>query len=313
MPNPSLDSPGLDLTGYRALREGRDVAVPDEQPSEAPAGEQPRGDAESATGPETVTDNEDSPEGEPEPEQPEQPPKPKSPPKRGMVDEIAALRRDKRELEARLAGVRTPKPEPAPAEAAASADTSDLEPDAEKYDDYIKWQKDWNRWDRRQADKQAHADAATRARESEARERAQTWNERVQAARETRADFDTVALNTDLPVSASMASAITDSEAGAEILYFLGQNPGEAARLASLSPVATAREIGKLELKLASEAAAEAAASDSGEPLTRNTVSRAPAPVARPAGGAPRGNPVRNLEGMTQAEYRAYRETGKIR
>jgi hypothetical protein len=54
---------------------------------------------------------------------------------------------------------------------------------------------------------------------------------------------------------------------GPEILYHLGQNPAEAKRIAQLSPLSQAKEIGKLEDKLSSN------------PPAKKT-SSAPAPIS---------------------------------
>lgn len=63
-------------------------------------------------------------------------------------------------------------------------------------------------------------------------------------------DFEQVAFNPDLPVTPAMAVAIEESEVAAKVLYHLGQNPAEAARIAKLRTTHQVREIAKLEAKL---------------------------------------------------------------
>lgn len=63
------------------------------------------------------------------------------------------------------------------------------------------------------------------------------------------ADFDDV-VDQDLPVNQAMFESITDSELGPQIAYYLGKNPAEALRISKLSPMAAAREIGKIEAKV---------------------------------------------------------------
>ena len=64
-------------------------------------------------------------------------------------------------------------------------------------------------------------------------------------------DFDQVAYNPNLPITDVMAETIRASEIGPELAYHLGNNPKEAERIARLSPFLQAKEIGKIEAKLA--------------------------------------------------------------
>jgi hypothetical protein len=80
----------------------------------------------------------------------------------------------------------------------------------------------------------------------------EAYHEREETAREKYDDFDQVAYNPTLPITDPMAATIRESEVGPEIIYYLGQNPAEAKRIAQLSPLTQAKEIGKLETKLAS-------------------------------------------------------------
>jgi len=307
----TIESPEISLADYRALREGRDLP-PKVNTSEAPAAaaEPPpaASDAETAAEPESA----ETTEGSQEQEQPPEKPKP-APPKRGMIDEIAALRAKNRELEARLNGSKPAQPpaEVPPPAAAENAPADDPEPDVDKYTDYVLFQKDWNRWDRRQELRREAAEKAKADAAAAERARANVWSERVAVAKRAHEDFETVALNVDLPVTPVMGQAITDTEIGAEILYYLGSHPEESARIAKLTPLAQIREIGKLELTLSAKE--EPAAAEPEQPVTPTPVSKAPAPVARPQAGATRSDPRRNVEGMSLAEYRAYRESGKIR
>ena len=64
-------------------------------------------------------------------------------------------------------------------------------------------------------------------------------------------DFDQVAYNPQLPITDVMAETIRASEIGPELAYHLGSNPKEAERIARLSPFLQAKEIGRIEAKLA--------------------------------------------------------------
>jgi hypothetical protein len=64
-------------------------------------------------------------------------------------------------------------------------------------------------------------------------------------------DFDQVAYNPQLRITDVMAETIRESDTGPELAYYLGQNPKEAERISRLSPFLQAKEIGKIEVKLA--------------------------------------------------------------
>lgn len=75
---------------------------------------------------------------------------------------------------------------------------------------------------------------------------------REEVARDKYDDFDDVVYDETLPITRDMALAIQLSDVGPELAYHLGKNPTEAARIAKLHPLAQARELGKLEAKVAS-------------------------------------------------------------
>ena len=80
-------------------------------------------------------------------------------------------------------------------------------------------------------------------------------------------DFDQVAYNPNLPITDVMAETIRASDIGPELAYHLGSNPKEAERIARLSPFLQAKEIGKIEAKLAAEP-------------PQKKISSAPAPIS---------------------------------
>ena len=94
-----------------------------------------------------------------------------------------------------------------------------------------------------------------------------SYKDREEEARDRYEDFEQVAYNPNLPVTDVMAQAIQASDLGPEVIYWLGSNPKEASRIARLPPVMQAKEIGKIEAKMASD------------PPTKRT-SSAPAPLA---------------------------------
>ena len=125
-----------------------------------------------------------------------------------------------------------------------------------------------------QAERQA-AEAAQRTQAEYQAKVVETWKSRVEKARETVADFETVALSDDIPVPNHVAVPIMESENGPDVLYHLGKNPTEAKRIAELAPLQAALEIGRISARLTAQAEAAAAA----------RISRV-APPIRPVGGA---------------------------
>jgi len=93
------------------------------------------------------------------------------------------------------------------------------------------------------------------------------YHDKEEDARSKYEDFEQVAYNPKLPITDVMAQTIQASDNGPDIAYYLGTNPKEADRIARLQPFLQAKEIGKLEAKIASE------------PITKRT-SSAPAPIS---------------------------------
>ena len=94
-----------------------------------------------------------------------------------------------------------------------------------------------------------------------------SYRDREEEARGKYVDFEQVAYNPTLPVTDVMAQTIQSSDIGPDLIYHLGSNPKEAERISRLSPLLQAREIGKIEARLAAD------------PPARKTTS-APAPIA---------------------------------
>ena len=114
----------------------------------------------------------------------------------------------------------------------------------------------------------------SKAQQMEAERRAQyeqhrvmsSWQDRQVAAIEKYADFEEVVGESDVPISREMGQAIVESDVGTDIAYYLAQNPDEAKRIASLSPIRQIAEIGKLEDRVSKPAAK--ALTKAPEPIT---------------------------------------------
>ena len=117
------------------------------------------------------------------------------------------------------------------------------------------------------AEKKAQELIARREAEKAQSELIEAYHDREEEARNKYDDFEQVAYNPQLRITNVMAETIQSSEVGPDVAYYLGSNPKEADRISKLSPFLQAKEIGRIEAKLAAE------------PVTKKT-SSAPAPIA---------------------------------
>ena len=121
------------------------------------------------------------------------------------------------------------------------------------------------------------------------------YQEREEEALDKYDDFQQVTRNPNLSITNDMAETIMASDVGPDLLYHLGSNPREADRISRLSPLLQAKEIGKLEAKLATA------------PPARKTTN-APAPL-NPVTARTTGTPVydttdpRSIKTMTTSEW----------
>lgn len=116
------------------------------------------------------------------------------------------------------------------------------------------------------------------------------YAERVTEFKKTHDDFDEVFCE-DVPVTPAMTSAIMNVDNGADVAYWLGQNPDEAKRIAELSDVRAVTELGRISAKLANPPAVVTKAK--------------PAPI-RPV-GQQSGSTAKDPAEMSTDEYAAYR------
>ena len=123
----------------------------------------------------------------------------------------------------------------------------------------------------------------------------ESYQEREEQARDKYDDFEQVAYNPKLPITNVMAETIQSSDIGPELAYYLGSNPKEADRISRMSPLSQAKEIGRIEAKLAAA------------PPVRKTTS-APAPIspvtARSAGATTLDTTdPRSIKSMTASQW----------
>ncbi len=101
------------------------------------------------------------------------------------------------------------------------------------------------------AEKKAQELLQQREQERQQTELLESYAEREEAARDKYEDFEQVVYNPSLRITTVMAQTIQASDIGPDIAYHLGANPKEANRIAQLPPFLQAKEIGKIEAKLA--------------------------------------------------------------
>lgn len=117
-------------------------------------------------------------------------------------------------------------------------------------------------------------------------------------------DFNEVVGDPKLPITHEIIDATRETEnenvSPSDILYYLGKNPDETAKLSRMSTIQVARAITKIEIALESAKQKE-------PPPTKKTVSSAPEPI----------NPIdstviitKDPNKMTQREYEAWRAAG---
>ena len=130
------------------------------------------------------------------------------------------------------------------------------------------------------------------------------WQSNLKKAAVTIPDIETISKSPNLIINEASAAAVKDSEIGPQIIKYLFDNPEEAKRIYNLHPVASVREIGKLEVKLASVSA---------QSTTTNRISQAPEPV-KPIGNVGSMIPT-DLDKMSTEDYmkkRAAETTVKV-
>jgi hypothetical protein len=123
----------------------------------------------------------------------------------------------------------------------------------------------------------------------------ESYHDREEEARNKYDDFEQVAYNPKLPITDAMAQTIQASDIGPDMAYYLGSNPKEAERISRLAPLQQAKELGKIEAKLADN------------PVVKKT-SSAPAPIA-PVTARSSGSPSfdttdpRSVKNMSTSEW----------
>jgi hypothetical protein len=273
-----------------------DAAAPDATRAVAPSESAP----EAPESPETPEDEDDD-------EAPSQTPTPRSVQRR--IDRERRLRADAErkaaaaEARARMfeEGYRKPQPEPTPVPLHEQPAPRNVDYASEE-----EWLTARDEWlEARVMQKVAQQQYEQTVRQQQA-ERERQMVEQAQTARQKYSDFDTVLDRLSAIYTApALDACVHESELGAELAYYLAQHPDEITRLnqvAQTAPLAMAREIGKLEMRLSPT---------NGTTSRPNTPTPKPAPPT-PLTGAGSQGPRRistmsneEVEAMSQKEFEA--------
>ncbi len=214
--------------------------------------------------------------------------------KAGIEKRISELTAKRREAEARAIAA-----EQRLAEALGAGNEDDKAPSLDDFNSYDEFVDARARYVARQEFKAQQRESIEASRSAAHGQREEVlkaeFAAKVDDARSRMADFDAVAFNPNVPVTAAMQAAILESDMSADIAYYLGKNPEAAYRMTSMSPLSVAREIGRIEQTILST------------PVNIKATS-APDPI-RPVNQ--RAPAAKNPDEMTDQEYFAWRKAQK--
>ena len=166
----------------------------------------------------------------------------------------------------------------------------DAKPKAEDYQDYGQYLEDLAEYKAREivrSEKEAAQQEEARKSQMTAAQRQQERQSALLEAGESKYDDFEDVIKADMnQYSQAAFLSMLESDIGAELLYYLGTNPEEGKRIAALPAYAQAKEIGKLEDKLASK--------------PKPKPSNAPDPI-KPLGGG--SSPTVDLKNASMDEY----------
>lgn len=129
-----------------------------------------------------------------------------------------------------------------------------------------------------------------------------SYTEKVKTFSSKTVDFTDVLAEVDhIPLSAALRDIILNADNGPQLAYELAKNPEEYERIAKLPPMACAREVGKLEYRLAS--------SSKTSTETNKKITQAPKPLD-PVGTGGKGSAGKSITdpSLSQSEYEMLRK-----
>lgn len=156
------------------------------------------------------------------------------------------------------------------------ADGKPRQEDFESFADYTEALTDWKTDQKLKA---RDAEAQKKQLETQQRKLVETYSERAKAFAEKVEDFEDVLSEVeDVTLPAALQELIISSENGPQLAYELAKNRKELERITKLSPLALAREVGRIENRI------EARASTPEKKPEAKKLTKAPKPID-PVGG----------------------------
>ncbi|MEE9905541.1 MAG: hypothetical protein K4305_08985 [Chlorobium sp.] len=201
-----------------------------------------------------------------------------------LTKEKHDLRRENEDLKAKLS---QGKPE-------GDADNEPDITDFDNFDDYQKAKKEFNQRQNGDQPAQKAEEAPAQKLPVEVLDALGVIRDSIDDGKRKYADFEQVINADDFFQTNEMVTAIAECDKPEDITYYLATHKDESARIAGLSPAAQAKEIGKIEARLAAA------------PLKPTKKITAAPPPIDPVGGS--GDVPRTLKNVTsQAEYESLR------
>lgn len=178
------------------------------------------------------------------------------------------------------------------------------EPQLEQFNDVNEFKQALKDWTREATLKEENA-------RQEQERVSKSWTDRLDTFRKATADFDTVVGATKAQVPNHIRDEILKSDVGPQVLYFLAQNPDEAAKYGSMSVGAGLKALGRLEGRFDAPTATTKVAEVA---KAAPEISKAPAPITPLRGNSAPENLVDSNGEFhgTYEQYKAARRAGKI-
>lgn len=149
-----------------------------------------------------------------------------------------------------------PQSEPAQVQ----AENTDAPPSQDGFETYEQYLVAMTRWGVRQELKQESEQTKAKAAQN-------AWDTRETLAQSKYDDYNDVADLRALSPTPAMAQAIVEMDAGPDVLYWLGKHPEENARIKTLSPLAAAVALGRIENQVSSKPEVAKKASQAPPPI----------------------------------------------
>lgn len=175
-------------------------------------------------------------------------------------------------------------------------------PKSEDFDSHSEYIEALTDWKVEQKARELSQKSRQEAEKSVYQNRLTEFQKKTQEFAKTVEDYeDAIAEAGEVIIPAGMQEAIMESDIGPEILYALAKNKPELMRISKLNLVAQAKEIGKLEAKLAK--------SEEKKPEVKTKTAAPPPP--KPVGTKSPGKVVKDPSDMTPDEYIAWKRSKK--